>query len=305
MSQPDSAEATTGARGDQAPSARADVGLLELSGPLAKALAEAEALASQRETRAAVARLTGATVLPPAGRDAHDAGEDDSEYALPEGHGRSSARAAQTSPATNPTASERQIGPVIRGIPAEDGATAALRMRNEALNAKLAVEESARARAETDAATARADLKATRGRFQRAADQQVELQRRLDRAESDLPARTTRNLLMQLLPALDAQYAVFRGLDSSAALTPDVVNAMEMVRADWQRTLASIGVVAFDAEGTRFDPAVHEAISTVVADGVAPGTVARQVGRGYLYEGRLLRCAQVVVGEAAGDDPDS
>lgn len=164
----------------------------------------------------------------------------------------------------------------------------------------LAAEQEGRAKAERDLEQLRADLKATRQRFARAADHQTELQRRLDRAESELPARTTRRLLQALLPALDAQDTVLNGVQSDPGLSAEGQRAIEMLRRDWQRALLSLNVTAFDAQGQRFDPAVHEAISSQTApDGVEAGTVVQQVGRGYLLEGRLLRSAQVVVATAS------
>jgi molecular chaperone GrpE len=47
--------------------------------------------------------------------------------------------------------------------------------------------------------------------------------------------------------------------------------------------------------GRPFDPNVHEAVATVPSDGRAPGTVAREVRRGWRLGDSLLRPAQVVV----------
>ena len=49
--------------------------------------------------------------------------------------------------------------------------------------------------------------------------------------------------------------------------------------------------------GRAFDPTVHEAVATVPADGRAPGTVAREVSRGWRLGDELLRPAKVVVAE--------
>lgn len=254
--------------------AGADVALLELPDALAAALADVEALAVQKDTREAVARLTGVD-------EARGYDGDEAETV-----------ADQPAP--------RSLGPAIRGMPVDDRATAVLKSQLDQIRKSLAAEQDARARAEKDVEQVRADLKATRQRFARAADQQTELQRRLDRAEADLPQRTARRIIKALLPALDAQHAVVTGLLDGSDLHDDARRALELLRNDWQRALLAVEVTAFDAEGQRFDPAVHEAISQAPApDGVKPGTVLRQVGRGYLYGGRLLRSAQVVV---AADD---
>ncbi|MEY3015065.1 MAG: hypothetical protein RIT45_3800 [Pseudomonadota bacterium] len=278
-----------------------DIAMLELPDALAAALAEAEALAQQKESRAAVARLTGAEDGG-AFEDEADGAEVAPEPVAPAPRPAPAAAApAAVSAPTGP--GERSFGPAIRGMPVEDRATAAMRTQLEQLRRSLAEEQDARARAEQDAQQVRADLRATRQRFARASDQQVELQRRLDRAESELPARTTRRLLQGLLPALDSQHTVLQGLAADASLGDESRRALEMMRSDWQRALLSVGVTAFDAEGQRFDPAVHEAISSVAPpEGVKPGTVLRQVGRGYLLDGRLLRSAQVVVTNAEEGD---
>ena len=51
------------------------------------------------------------------------------------------------------------------------------------------------------------------------------------------------------------------------------------------------------ATGERFDPTVHEAISTRTADGVEAGTVVDTLERGYRLDGQVLRPARVVVSE--------
>ena len=51
--------------------------------------------------------------------------------------------------------------------------------------------------------------------------------------------------------------------------------------------------------GQPFDPKLHEAIGTVPSDEVEPGTVAREVRRGWRLEDGLLRPAQVVVAKDA------
>ena len=50
-----------------------------------------------------------------------------------------------------------------------------------------------------------------------------------------------------------------------------------------------------ERSGRPFDPNVHEAVATVPANGVEPGTVVREVRRGWRLGDALLRPAQVVV----------
>jgi molecular chaperone GrpE len=60
------------------------------------------------------------------------------------------------------------------------------------------------------------------------------------------------------------------------------------------------GVRRFGAPGEPFDPARHEAMGTMPAGEVSPGSVAAVIRAGYELDGRLLRPAQVVVARAEG-----
>ncbi len=48
-------------------------------------------------------------------------------------------------------------------------------------------------------------------------------------------------------------------------------------------------------KGMPFDPSRHESVDTVVDPGLSPGTVADIVLDGWIYKGRLLRFAKVIV----------
>ena len=198
-----------------------------------------------------------------------------------------------------------QIGPDIRGMPAEEaarrpspadaGALRAMREQHDDLRRQLDDERAQTLRATRQLDEVRSDLKATRQRFKRMADQHDELQKRMARQELEVPARLRKQLLKNFLPALDSLDAVSSNLSADSSLSSEIQRGMAMVRASFDRALQLCEVVPFDALGQRFDPVVHAAISEEIADDVAPGTVLRQVGRGYLLGGKLLRSAQVVV----------
>jgi molecular chaperone GrpE len=68
--------------------------------------------------------------------------------------------------------------------------------------------------------------------------------------------------------------------------------------------LREAGAEPVESVGRPFDPAVHEAVATVSSDGVKPGTIAREVRRGWRLGNEVLRPAQVVVATAReSDDP--
>ena len=74
-----------------------------------------------------------------------------------------------------------------------------------------------------------------------------------------------------------------------------MVEGVGAVLAQALGVLAELGYPRRDDEGRPFDPAVHEAVSTVSGEGLVPGTVARVLRPGYGPDDRLLRPAAVVV----------
>jgi molecular chaperone GrpE len=62
-------------------------------------------------------------------------------------------------------------------------------------------------------------------------------------------------------------------------------------------TLTKNGIEAVDPTGEKFDPNLHEALSTRPANGVEAGTVVETMQKGYRLGEQLIRPARVVVAE--------
>lgn len=110
-------------------------------------------------------------------------------------------------------------------------------------------------------------------------------------------------LVMELLPVLDN---IDRTIQASREHggDPALVEGVRMVRAQLEGVLQRYGVEKIDAEGQRFDPALHEAIGVApVADPRANGQVMVQHEPGYAFAGRLLRPAKVLVGKYTQPQP--
>ncbi len=159
-----------------------------------------------------------------------------------------------------------------------------------------------------------ADLSVTRKRYHKLGAEHDDLRKRLQRAELELPDQGSRSVLNAFLAPLDHLVEVFEHLTRRENLSPEGQEAMTMLQQQWQRAFAVLQVTPFDALGQPYDAQVHEYIASAPSD--APvGQVIRQVGRGYLLGGRLLRSARVVVsaglrgttpigGEQAAYDPE-
>jgi molecular chaperone GrpE len=108
-----------------------------------------------------------------------------------------------------------------------------------------------------------------------------------------------RAALLPLLPVLDT---LERAL-AAGSTDRDFYEGVAATHRLFITALREAGAEPVDSVGRPFDPKVHEAIATVPSDGVEPGTVAREVQRGWRLGDELLRPAQVVVAtppEAAG-----
>ena len=54
-------------------------------------------------------------------------------------------------------------------------------------------------------------------------------------------------------------------------------------------------VLGFESVGHPFDPNLHEAVGTETSNRFEEGSVVKQVQKGYLWEEKVLRPAQVLV----------
>ncbi len=113
------------------------------------------------------------------------------------------------------------------------------------------------------------------------------------RGKSDLAA--------ELVPVLDNLERALLAADIDPAAELSVDGALEqgivLTYRDLRETLERAGVQAYDPSGEKFDPELHEAISTRPAGEVEPGTVLDVVQKGYRVDGQVIRPARVVVGE--------
>jgi molecular chaperone GrpE len=62
-----------------------------------------------------------------------------------------------------------------------------------------------------------------------------------------------------------------------------------------QRLMREVGVELIETVGRPFDPEAMEAVEAVMSGEQPPGTVVEELRRGYLWDGRVFRFAQVRV----------
>jgi len=110
--------------------------------------------------------------------------------------------------------------------------------------------------------------------------------------------RGRRALIVSFLDVLDN---LDRALDSAADRPNDpLVQGVALVRQQFLATLDGLGVKRLEPVGQPFDPARHEAVTSVAGGAAAPGTVVGIVKPGYLIGDEVLRPAQVAVAGERG-----
>jgi molecular chaperone GrpE len=118
--------------------------------------------------------------------------------------------------------------------------------------------------------------------------------KRVSRDASEALARGKAELARELLPVIDN---LERALEAPSSEDDALAKGVSMVLDELRAKLAAAGVESFDPTGERFDPQLHEALSTQPAEGTEAGTVIETVEKGYRLNGQVLRAARVVVSQ--------
>ena len=89
--------------------------------------------------------------------------------------------------------------------------------------------------------------------------------------------------------------------DNVAALK----QGLEMILAQYGKTIDELGVQKFDAVGEKFDPQWHDAVAYENNEDTPEGVIVKQWNCGYKLGDKLLRPARVIVSSGAAKDENS
>jgi len=110
------------------------------------------------------------------------------------------------------------------------------------------------------------------------------LERRVEEERKLLSQLSSAILIERFLPVLD-------NLENAQKHLKD--EGLEMVIKQFRDVLSSEGVEEIEAQGSKFDPNLHEATSVV--EGQNDGMIAKVIRKGYKINSKVLRPAQVAV----------
>jgi molecular chaperone GrpE len=98
-----------------------------------------------------------------------------------------------------------------------------------------------------------------------------------------------------------------RGIEQARGFKPEktsplgqILMGLEMIHYQFLESLKNQGVTELKSSGEKFNPAFHEAIAEEESPGTEAGTILKELSRGYLLHGRLLRPARVITTKKAG-----
>jgi molecular chaperone GrpE len=116
--------------------------------------------------------------------------------------------------------------------------------------------------------------------------------KRMTRVADDAATRAAGDLVVKLLPALDAfDYAHAHFADAES----DEAKALAQTRGLLLGALAKEGLERIDAPDVPFDPQVHDAVAHDETDNVQGPVVEEVLRAGYRWKGVVLRPAMVKV----------
>lgn len=118
--------------------------------------------------------------------------------------------------------------------------------------------------------------------------------KRTEREKAEFFKRANEGLVKDLLPVLDNLERALAHARENADLA-SLLEGMELVRSELLMTLERHGLETVEAMGQPFDPELHEAMMQQENPELDENTVISEMQKGYLFQGRLLRPAMVVV----------
>jgi molecular chaperone GrpE len=118
--------------------------------------------------------------------------------------------------------------------------------------------------------------------------------RRTERDRASTAQRAKRDIVLPLIELLDGFEQALQHADEDPS---SVLKGVSAIHRQLVHILEEQGVTPFDSTGEHFDPALHEAVGSSPREEQEPGTITKEVRRGYRSGDELLRPARVLVAQ--------
>lgn len=120
------------------------------------------------------------------------------------------------------------------------------------------------------------------------------LKKRYQKDQQGLVKFANESLIKQLLPVADNLEKAIAHSHNETSVDA-LREGVELTLKGLMDVLQKAGVETIEAVGAAFDPNLHEAVSEAADEGVKPGTVIKDLQKGYMLHQRLIRPSMVIV----------
>ncbi len=140
----------------------------------------------------------------------------------------------------------------------------------------------------------RAELEECQDSRLRLAAELENFKKRMTREKEEHMKYALESFAKELLPFLDNLERAIESARESKDIEK-LLEGLDLTLSGYFKTLEKFGLKMFAAEGKRFDPNFHEALTTEVSPDVEENTVIKELLKGYTLHEKVLRPAMVVV----------
>lgn len=124
--------------------------------------------------------------------------------------------------------------------------------------------------------------------------------KRSSREQGDLKLQLTCDIVRDILPVVDNFERARKDTKPETDAARRVHDSYQTLYKQLVKVLKRLGISRMQAEGTPFDPALHEAVIREPSDHYGEDVITEELQCGYQMEGRVLRHAMVKVSMGPG-----
>lgn len=148
------------------------------------------------------------------------------------------------------------------------------------------------------------ELKETYDRLLRTTAEFENYKKRMAREMDEFRKYANQSLLREMLSIVDHIELALQAAGGSGS-QKTIADGLGLTLKELLRILEKFNVTPVETVGKPFNPEVHEAILREPADGLPENAIVREMQKGYMINGRLLRPALVVVAAPPTAQADS
>lgn len=135
-------------------------------------------------------------------------------------------------------------------------------------------------------------------KYQRSLAESENARKRLQKERQEMVQYAIQNVITDFINPIDHLENALKFANQASDDVKHWALGFQMILNQFKDALTSNGVVAFESEGTHFDPLRHEAVEMITTNDYPPGTIVTESLRGYKMGDRTIRPAKVTVAKA-------